>query len=86
MTLTLIRSSIADQMDGDPNRHDHYRQRICDYMENNEDDFAPFVEDDRTLAAVRRNFCRSQQNWTLSWYEPLIISELPSLTLSYSIL
>ena len=40
-------------MDGDPTRHDVYRQRICDYLEANEEDFAPFVEDDRTLAQVR---------------------------------
>lgn len=40
-------------MEGDPNRHDHYRQRICDFVERHEEDFAPFVEDDRTLAQVR---------------------------------
>ena len=43
-------------MEGLPNNHDHYRQRICDYIERNEEDYAPFVEDDRTLAQVRLVF------------------------------
>ena len=40
-------------MEGLPNRYDHYRQRVCDYIERNEEEYAPFVEDDRTLAQVR---------------------------------
>lgn len=46
-------------MEGLPNNHDHYRQRICDYIERNEEEYAPFVEDDRTLAQVWRFFAFS---------------------------
>ena len=35
--------SIADQLDGDENGHDKYRQRVMDYVESHEDDFSPFM-------------------------------------------
>lgn len=44
--------ALADQLEGEPNKHDTYRQRICDFMERQQEDFAPFVEDDRTLDQV----------------------------------
>jgi len=38
--------SIADQLEGQPDRHRDYRQAIVEYMESNADDFAPFIEGD----------------------------------------
>ena len=38
--------AIADQLDGDQNNHDTYRQAIVEYIIKCKDDFAPFVEDD----------------------------------------
>eukprot|EP00826_Nyctotherus_ovalis_P025167 TRINITY_DN1946_c0_g2_i8.p1 TRINITY_DN1946_c0_g2~~TRINITY_DN1946_c0_g2_i8.p1 ORF type:complete len:329 (-),score=88.42 TRINITY_DN1946_c0_g2_i8:92-1078(-) len=38
--------SISDQLEGIENNHQYYRQRIVEFIEQNEDYFAPFVEND----------------------------------------
>lgn len=38
--------AIADQLAGDQNNHDVYRQSIVEYIIKCKDDFAPFIEDD----------------------------------------
>jgi len=38
--------AIADQMEGNPNKHPAYRRRICEFIEANRDDYEPFLEDD----------------------------------------
>ncbi|KAJ1918930.1 2-oxoglutarate dehydrogenase E1 component [Mycoemilia scoparia] len=38
--------ALADQIDGTPETHGRIRGFICDYMERNPQDFAPFIEDD----------------------------------------
>ncbi|CAF1175029.1 unnamed protein product [Adineta steineri] len=45
--------SFADQMDGDQHRHASYRKKICDYMDNNREDFEPFIVDQTFDAFVR---------------------------------
>ncbi|CAF1274567.1 unnamed protein product [Adineta steineri] len=44
---------FADQMDGDQHRHASYREKICDYMRNNREDFEPFIVDQTFDAFVR---------------------------------
>ncbi len=36
--------AFADQVCGDQREHDRYRQGACDFMEDNDEDFAPFIE------------------------------------------
>lgn len=38
--------ALADQLRGRPQDHGEIREHIVDFMEEHEDDFAPFVEDD----------------------------------------
>jgi OTU domain-containing protein 3 len=38
--------AIADQMEGNPNKHPTYRKRICEFIDANRDDYEPFLEDD----------------------------------------
>jgi len=38
--------AIADQMEGNPNKHPTYRKRICEFIDTNRDDYEPFLEDD----------------------------------------
>jgi OTU domain-containing protein 3 len=51
--------SIADQLEGDPNRYAEYRAAICNFIEQHREDYEPFIEDDQTfdkyLANMRRN-------------------------------
>lgn len=42
--------ALADQLRGRPQDHGEIRQLIVDFMEENEEDFAPFVEDDEKWA------------------------------------
>lgn len=36
---------VADQLDGDQHRHSFYREKICEYMMKNREDFEPFIVD-----------------------------------------
>lgn len=54
--------AISDQMTGRETRHDAYRQQCCQFMTDNEDDFAPFLLEEENhgsfsdyVAAMRRN-------------------------------
>ena len=38
--------SIADQLEGDQHNHKYYRDKICNYLELNKDDFSPFIDGD----------------------------------------
>ncbi|CAF4217279.1 unnamed protein product, partial [Adineta steineri] len=49
----VLFSIVADQMDGDQHRHASYRKKICDYMDNNREDFEPFIVDQTFDAFVR---------------------------------
>lgn len=42
--------SIADQLVGDAQKHDHYRQTIISYIESHEEHFAFFIEDSENFA------------------------------------
>ena len=35
--------SISDQLDGDEDGHEKFRQKVMDYVESHEDDFSPFM-------------------------------------------
>lgn len=37
--------SLADQMDGQSENHLYYREKVCEYIEGNRDDFEPFLLD-----------------------------------------
>ena len=41
--------ALADQMDGHQNKHKQYRAEVVDFMRQNRQDFAPFMEDDETF-------------------------------------
>jgi len=51
--------AIADQIEGDPNRHVSYRKRILDFIEENRAEFEFFIEDDepfeRYISRMRTN-------------------------------
>uniref|UniRef100_A0A6B2L5Q9 OTU domain-containing protein n=1 Tax=Arcella intermedia TaxID=1963864 RepID=A0A6B2L5Q9_9EUKA len=51
--------AMADQFDGDPNKHPIYRTGICNYIEKNREQFEPFIEDDEPftdyLKRMRKN-------------------------------
>eukprot|EP01122_Echinamoeba_exundans_P002502 TRINITY_DN12443_c0_g1_i1.p1 TRINITY_DN12443_c0_g1~~TRINITY_DN12443_c0_g1_i1.p1 ORF type:complete len:417 (+),score=71.20 TRINITY_DN12443_c0_g1_i1:3-1253(+) len=51
--------AIADQIEGDPNNHANFRARIVNYIRQNEEDYAPFIEDDRTLDAYLAEMSRN---------------------------
>ncbi|CAF3947094.1 unnamed protein product [Adineta steineri] len=53
LQLRDIVGDVADQMDGDQHRHASYRKKICDYMDNNREDFEPFIVDQTFDAFVR---------------------------------
>ena len=38
--------AISDQMTGKESNHRKFRRDAVDYVKNNKDDFAPFIEDD----------------------------------------
>ena len=40
--------SVSDQMDNTEKNHKLYREICIDYMKKNQDEFAPFIEDDET--------------------------------------
>lgn len=42
--------ALGDQLQGDENLHVSLRQRVLDFIEQHEEDFAPFVEDDEPFA------------------------------------
>ncbi|KAJ1889990.1 2-oxoglutarate dehydrogenase E1 component, partial [Coemansia sp. IMI 209127] len=37
--------ALADQVDGSPDTHMRHRQSVCDYMDRNMDEFAPFMDE-----------------------------------------
>jgi OTU domain-containing protein 3 len=41
--------SVADQIEGNENNHYFYRTSAIDYMEENQDHFKFFIEDDRSF-------------------------------------
>ena len=41
--------SVAEQIEEDQNNFEKYRKITTDYMEENKEDFKPFIEDDRTI-------------------------------------
>ena len=41
--------SIADQLEGNEKLHRKYRQEAVDYLEQNKEHYAPFIEDDETI-------------------------------------
>eukprot|EP00164_Ancoracysta_twista_P001674 GFYU01002197.1.p1 GENE.GFYU01002197.1~~GFYU01002197.1.p1 ORF type:complete len:350 (+),score=97.49 GFYU01002197.1:223-1272(+) len=43
--------SVADQLDGSPDDHHDYRQKIVDFIDDNEELFEPFIEDDENFTA-----------------------------------
>lgn len=43
---------MADQLEGDPSVHFTYRTKICDFIEQNREDYEPFVEDDEPFDKV----------------------------------
>jgi hypothetical protein len=45
--------SIADQLEGDPNRYAEYRAAICNFIEQHREDYEPFIEDDQTFDKVK---------------------------------
>ncbi len=44
--------AFADQFFGDPDKHMEVRKRCVDFMEDNSDDFAPFIDDSITFDKV----------------------------------
>ena len=38
--------SVCEQIEGNENNYKEYRERCIDYMKENKDEFAPFIEDD----------------------------------------
>ena len=38
--------SVCEQIEGNENNHKEYRERCVNYMKENKDEFAPFIEDD----------------------------------------
>lgn len=38
--------ALCDQYEGSPSNHSIYRAKVCDYMEEHPQDFAPFIPDD----------------------------------------
>ena len=54
--------AISDQMTGSENMHSEYRNLACEFMSNNSEDFAPFVEDDQTF----ESYISSMKN-TSTW-------------------
>ena len=43
--------SMADQLEGNPAQHWHYRKLVVEYIENHREDFEPFMEDDEPFDA-----------------------------------
>lgn len=43
--------SISDQIEGDSNRHRHYRDIIMGFIRDHREDFEPFIEDDESFDA-----------------------------------
>ncbi len=41
--------SIADQLEGKEKLHMKYRQEAVDHIEQNKDQYSPFIEDDETI-------------------------------------
>jgi OTU domain-containing protein 3 len=41
-----LKRALADQLEGSPNNHHIYREKICDYIAQHRDLFEPFIEDD----------------------------------------
>ncbi|CDW88215.1 UNKNOWN [Stylonychia lemnae] len=41
--------SLADQLEGNEKLHRKYRQEACDFIEQNKEQYAPFIEDDETI-------------------------------------
>ena len=41
--------AIADQLEGNEKLHRKYRQEAVDYIQQNKDLYAPFIEDDETI-------------------------------------
>jgi len=46
--------SVADQLEGDQNKHDKYRSKCLEFMETNPDDFKPFVFDEEYPDYLKR--------------------------------
>ena len=44
--------AVSDQIEGTPEKYDSIRQRCVTFIEQNPDDFAPFIEDDVTFDKV----------------------------------
>ncbi|KAJ2862215.1 2-oxoglutarate dehydrogenase E1 component [Coemansia erecta] len=47
--------ALADQVDGSPDTHMRHRQSVCDYMDRNIDEFAPFMDESSPLGQYIRN-------------------------------
>ena len=41
--------SVSEQMEGNENNYQEYRDKCIDYMKENKDEFAPFIEDDEPI-------------------------------------
>ena len=41
--------SVSEQIEGNENNYNEYREKCINYMKENKDDFAPFIEDDEPL-------------------------------------
>ena len=41
--------SVSEQMEGNENNYQEYRDKCVDYMKENKDEFAPFIEDDEPI-------------------------------------
>jgi OTU domain-containing protein 3 len=41
--------SVSEQMEGNEHNYQHYRDLCIDYIKNNKDTFAPFIEDDEPI-------------------------------------
>jgi OTU domain-containing protein 3 len=41
--------AISDQLEGDEKFHRKYRQDAYDFIEQNKEQYAPFIEDDETI-------------------------------------
>lgn len=51
--LFFLIELVADQLDGDQNRHSSYRKQICEYMTKNREDFEPFIVDQSFDAFIK---------------------------------
>ncbi|KAJ2091268.1 2-oxoglutarate dehydrogenase E1 component [Coemansia sp. RSA 986] len=47
--------ALADQVDGSPETHMRHRQSVCDYMDRNPDEFAPFMDESSPLGRYINN-------------------------------